>query len=198
MPRSERPRRAVHGKRAVMVLWLYSAALTLAFVCSLIATMPSNVLVSEADTVTARVYLNTLASQNFAFFTRPPQSDQFDIYRKDSGGAFESLLATPQGRSENLYGIGRRQRAQGPEVADLTREMPRWESCSELYDECLKAMSMKESFRLVNKSPVATICGDVIFTVESTVKWSYRTLVDYDHRITKAAHAVVSCEVAEK
>lgn len=181
-----------------MVLWLYSAALTLAFVCSLIATMPSNVLVSEADTVTARVYLNTLASQNFAFFTRPPQSDQFDIYRKDSGGAFESLLATPQGRSENLYGIGRRQRAQGPEVADLTREMPRWESCSELYDECLKAMSMKESFRLVNKSPVATICGDVIFTVESTVKWSYRTLVAYDHRITKAAHAVVSCEVAEK
>ncbi|CQA10150.1 antimicrobial peptide system protein%2C SdpA family [Mycobacteroides abscessus] len=179
MLRRERRQRPIHGRRAVMVLWLYSTVLMVAFLSTLIATMPSNVLVSEADTVTARVYLNTLASQNFAFFTRPPQSDQFDIYRKDSSGTFHSLLVTPQGRSENLFGIGRRQRAQGPEVADLTRAMPRWESCSGLYDECLSALSNKEPFHLVNNSPVATVCGDVIFTVESTVKWSYRSLVDY-------------------
>ncbi|CPS54765.1 Uncharacterised protein [Mycobacteroides abscessus] len=39
-----------------MVLWLYSTVLMVAFLSTLIATMPSNVLVSEADTVTARVY----------------------------------------------------------------------------------------------------------------------------------------------
>lgn len=181
-----------------MVLWLYSAFLVAAFLCTLIATIPSNVLVSEADTAAARVYLNTVASQNFAFFTRPPQSDQFDIYRKNADGAFESLLVTPQGRSENFFGIGRRQRAQGPEVADLTRAIPHWDPCSELYDECLRSISMKDPVQLVNKSPVATVCGDVTFTVESTVKWSYRTLVKYDHLITKATHAIVSCEAVAK
>ncbi|WP_372587230.1 hypothetical protein [Mycobacteroides abscessus] len=71
--------------------------------------------------------------------------------------------------------------------------------CEEpLYDECLSALSNKEPFHLVNNSPVATVCGDVIFTVESTVKWSYRSLVDYDHRITRAAHSIVSCEATEK
>lgn len=70
MLRRERRQRPIHGRRAVMVLWLYSTVLTVAFLSTLIATMPSNVLVSEADTVTARVYLNTRKPE-FRIFTRP-------------------------------------------------------------------------------------------------------------------------------
>jgi hypothetical protein len=46
---------------------------------------------------------------------------------------------------------------------------------------------------LLNGSPMPSVCGDVVLSVEKTVKWSYRALVDDTYRILRTAHAVVKC-----
>ena len=72
-----------------------------------------------------RAELNTVAGQNFAFFTRSPETDQIDAYRLDPDGTVgASLLVTPQAKPANLFGLSRTQRAQGPELAILLREVP--------------------------------------------------------------------------
>src|SRR5271156_5189605 len=107
-------------KLAVIVGVAYATVLAAAGMWSLAATLPSNVVWERTQAPTVRAELNMIAGENFAFFTRSPESEEIDAYRlRPDATVGPSLLVTPQAEPANLFGLSRTQRAQGPELATL-------------------------------------------------------------------------------
>jgi len=192
---SSSPRRAM--KHVVVVGFAYFFVLVAGGMATLAATLPSNIVWERTQLPEVRVELNRLAGQNFAFFTRPPQSEQYGVYRLGSDGAvLESLSVTPQSRAANLLGLSRTQRAQGPEVANLMRALPQdaWVDCSGLdFGPCIDRAGKQPLARLANKSPIRTVCGPVALTIERITKWAYRHLSDKQYTVDRAVSATVDC-----
>jgi len=181
----------------VIVGIVYAGLIGAAGIASLAATLPSNIVWERTQLPAVRAVLNTLAGQNFAFFTRSPETDQIDVYRIDPGGAVgPSLLTTPQTKADNMFGLSRTQRAQGPELANLIRAMPSdaWIDCTDLErGACLDVVAHHPKMLLRNTSPVPTVCGQVALSVESTTKWAYRRLTDDRYTIGRVAAADIDC-----
>jgi antimicrobial peptide system SdpA family protein len=184
-------------RHTVAVGVTYAAALAGAGVASLAASLPSTVLWNSTQLPVLRSELNRVAGQDFAFFTRSPESDQLDVYRLGADGTVgPSLLVTPQIRTANLAGVSRTQRAQGPELALLLRAVPagRWIDCTVLArTDCLAGLSHRPMVMLHNNSPVPTLCGSAALSIESTTKWAYRRLTDDRYSIDKVAAVSIDC-----
>ncbi|WP_237233343.1 SdpA family antimicrobial peptide system protein [Rothia nasisuis] len=148
---------------------------------SVFYSLPSNVVSDRGAKNPIRILSIDMAPQGWAFFTKPPSEGELLYYSSDS---LESLLVTPQGRIENLFGISRTQRAQGPEVAQLLKDIADedWYSCNsgESIYECFDAMKANnyEAYNLENNSPIKTLCGDVLVSNALPTPWSYRDLVN--------------------
>jgi sporulation delaying protein A len=183
--------RARHSMRLTVAVGVgYALLLAAVGTITLAATLPSNILWGHAQALVLRAELNTVAGQNFAFFTRSPETDQVDAYRLYPDGTVgASLLVTPQARTTNLFGVSRTQRAQGPEMANLIHAVPpdAWADCTSLdRTSCFAGIRHQAPVELHNDSPVPTVC-------ESTVKWAYRRLVDARYVIDDIAPARVLC-----
>jgi antimicrobial peptide system SdpA family protein len=178
--------------RIIVVLQGYSTFFILFFLAGLAVVLPSNLLFSNSEYLGVRSVVNGIVSENFAFFTRSPQSEQLDAYQTNS---LISLLTTPQSKSSNLMGISRNQRAQGPEFAMLIKQVgASWLTCADRSWGCVIQAREGIPIQLRNISPTPTICGNVILTIEKIVKWAYRDSVDGSYVILRTAHADVSCK----
>lgn len=133
---------------------------------SVFFTLPSNVL-SHRDGSTIRIFFTTLAPQNWAFFTRDPQSQEVVAYQVD-GDQVRNLMRTPQVRASNLFGLTRKQRAQGVEIGEIYGSQLRWASCDAKWDQCMTQARAQNSQTVANRSPVPTVCGEVILVVQET------------------------------
>ncbi|MCV7355218.1 SdpA family antimicrobial peptide system protein [Mycolicibacterium fluoranthenivorans] len=184
-------------RQTTVVGVVYALVLAGGWLASLAATMPSNIVWNRNQIPAIRAAVNAVASQNFAFFTRSPETDQIDAYRLQSDGHLGvSFLLTPQGKPGNLFGLSRSQRAQGPELASLAKRVwaDGWINCEHLDRwRCIEAAQRTPPQALGNDSSVPTVCGDAAITVEDTVKWSYRHLTDEVHTIKKLAVVHVDC-----
>jgi antimicrobial peptide system SdpA family protein len=181
----------------VIVGVVYATLLAAVGLSSLVASLPSNIVWGRTQLPAVRAELNNVAGQDFAFFTRSPETNEIDAYRLEPDGTVgASLLVTPQARAANLFGLSRTQRAQGPELAILLREVPPggWTDCTELdRAACVEALSHHPKALLRNNSPVPTVCGQVALTVESTTKWAYRRLTATRYGIERIAAAGIDC-----
>jgi antimicrobial peptide system SdpA family protein len=181
----------------VIVGVVYATLLAAVGLSSLVASLPSNIVWGRTQLPAVRAELNKVAGQDFAFFTRSPETNEIDAYRLEPDGTVgASLLVTPQARAANLFGLSRTQRAQGPELAILLREVPPggWTDCTELdRAACVEALSHHPKALLRNNSPVPTVCGQVALTVESTTKWAYRRLTATRYGIERIAAAGIDC-----
>lgn len=199
--RCRRPRRAARRRRStklpVLIGVTYACLLAAALLSTVAASLPSNILWERTQMPAVRAELNTIAGQDFAFFTRSPETDQIEAYRLHPEGTVgASLLVTPQTKAENLYGLSRTQRAQGPELANLMRAVPTktWTDCTGLdRATCIDRALSQPQARLRNDSPVPTVCGQVVLTVESTTKWAYRRLTEARYTIERIAPMRVDC-----
>lgn len=156
-------------------------------------SLPSNVLVTRSPGDQMRLAFNILSSQDYAFFTKDPESETLDAIDVAS---WESVLATPQNRPQNLFGLSRTQRAQGPELANLSSDPATvWIACAdgETGRGCAHRSSERAPSRVTNSSPVPTVCGDVVLVDRVPVPWSYRKLISESHRTLKTAHLFVAC-----
>jgi antimicrobial peptide system SdpA family protein len=193
--RAARGRRSM--KRTVIVGIAYACVLAAAGMLSLAATLPSNIMWGRTQLSAVRVELNTIAGQDFAFFTRSPETEQIMAYRLDPDRTVAaSLLVTPQAKPSNLFGLSRTQRAQGPELANLVRAVPAntWVDCVGLdRTTCVKAVLRQPKAFLRNTSPVPTVCGQVVLAAERTTKWAYRRLTDTRYVIERIASASIDC-----
>lgn len=193
--------RAAGGRRSmrptVRVGIAYGFVLAAAGVWSLAATLPSNIMWERTQLRAVRVELNTIAGQDFAFFTRSPETEQIVAYRRDPDGTVAaSLLVTPQAKGSNLFGLSRTQRAQGPELANLIREIGAnaWVDCVGLdRTTCTEQIAHQPKTLLHNTSPVPTVCGQVVLTAEKTTKWAYRRLTEDRYVIERIAAVSIDC-----
>jgi antimicrobial peptide system SdpA family protein len=172
--------------------------LTVAGLSSVAVTLPSNIVWERTQLPKVRAVMNMIAGQSFGFFTRSPETEQFDVYRlRPDGSVGGSLLVTPQAKPANLFGISRTQRAQGPEIANLIRAVPTdgWNDCVVLDRRtCIQGLSNQPKVRLRDNSLVPTVCGDIVLTIESTAKWAYRHLTETRYTIEHVAKANVECD----
>ncbi|MGO2034532.1 MAG: SdpA family antimicrobial peptide system protein, partial [Brevibacterium aurantiacum] len=100
--------------RSLVTLALLGLAILMLLV-SVFFSLPSNVLSDRGKVNAARVFSVDLAPQGWGFFTKPPSDS--DLFYYD--GNLQSVMETPQGRADNLLGLSRTQRAQGPEGGAL-------------------------------------------------------------------------------
>ncbi|MFK8908874.1 SdpA family antimicrobial peptide system protein [Streptomyces sp. YS-3] len=183
------------GSPRQLVVFAVSSLLIFGYLaCSLFYTLPSNAL-SSRHSKGARPALNILTPENWAFFTRNPETVQNGIYAVASDGTIRNLLHTPQGLPSNIFGLSRKQRAQGPELGYLNASAAHsWTACSGVLTECVKKASARAPHTLRNSSPVPTVCGDSYLTQEQTVPWSFRHEVPYTKRVVEVAHLDVQCD----
>ncbi len=165
------------------------------FVISVYAILPTNVL-STDKMRDAAPHVNTVWPQGWAFFSLDPDLPDYGIYQESSTGVYDDLLTTPNVRPENLYGLSRSGRAQGPEYAMLTNQLPddRWHECDSGREECMSEISSEDPITLENNAPAPTICGDAVFTSERPSPWAYRDLTDEHFRLEQGIHVTVTCE----
>ncbi|MGK5730262.1 SdpA family antimicrobial peptide system protein [Streptomyces sp. URMC 124] len=168
------------------------AALMAVMAASVYFALPNNV-TTPSWAPTAKFYSSAFVPQGWAFFTKSPQSEQMGAYRPHGDDAPGNLSLTPQGKASNLFGLSRRQRAQGPEEALLNASVPGWDPCQDTNDACLRAAAARPAHAVTNTSPQPTLCGDVVMTNERPVPWAYRDLSPETSHITRTVHLRITC-----
>jgi len=171
-----------------------SAILAVFFLASVFVAMPKTVLTTNA-VEQVRPVVNGFWPQGWGFFTKDPDSVALGVYAEADDHTFASVLTTPQGRPSNLFGLSRASRAQGTELAILSHYMDEanWLDCTGANDACLREALAADPVAIDNNSPVPTVCGGVILTVEKPRPWSYRNLVGDRYRIQRSAHIEARC-----
>ncbi|MCX5069004.1 SdpA family antimicrobial peptide system protein [Micromonospora lupini] len=153
------------------------ALVLLMLAVSIFFSFPSNVL-SSRDGGPLRSFSSRLLPQSWGFFTKPPSDPEFVPYRVGPNGTLEFASLLPNSQRSNMYGLSRRQRAQGPELASLANQVQEWSDCADDTD-CLTNVAGRDNPRPVtNFSPVATLCGKVLLVETKPVPWAFRD--DYD------------------
>ncbi|MGW1072035.1 SdpA family antimicrobial peptide system protein [Streptomyces sp. NPDC002537] len=168
------------------------AALLAVMAASVYFALPNNV-TTPSWAPTAKFYSSAFVPQGWAFFTKSPESEQMGAYRPNGDDEPHSLSMTPQGRAANLFGLTRRQRAQGPEEALLNAQVHGWEPCQDSDDECLHGAAARPALAVTNTSPLPSLCGDVVMTNERPVPWAYRDLATDTAHITRTVHLRITC-----
>ncbi|MDN6854853.1 MAG: SdpA family antimicrobial peptide system protein, partial [Bifidobacterium crudilactis] len=181
--------------RSLVTLALLGLAILMLLV-SVFFSLPSNVLSDRGKVNAARVFSVDLAPQGWGFFTKPPSDS--DLFYYD--GNLQSVMETPQGRADNLLGLSRTQRAQGPEGGALLTPLAEedWFKCEtgEDLEECYESLkaSTTEPIRADNTFKHPTLCGKVVIAQAEPVPWSYRDLYEQTHIPEGMIEMQVTCE----
>ncbi|MBZ4319756.1 SdpA family antimicrobial peptide system protein [Streptomyces huiliensis] len=159
---------------------------------SIFFSLPSNVL-STRDGGYLRSLSARLMPQSWAFFTKPPNDPELVPYVV-SGDDVAYAAHLPNSRSDNLYGLTRRQRAQGPEVAGMANQVRAWKDCEELKGDCPAAVAGSSAPETVtNSSPVPTLCGRLVLVETRPVPWKFRDRYEGWRLDKKAALVEAKC-----
>ncbi|QES46503.1 SdpA family antimicrobial peptide system protein [Streptomyces venezuelae] len=119
---------------------------------------------------------NSVAAQGWAFFTKSPRDAALIPYTERAGGWRNELLA-PHSEPQNAFGLDRRSRSQGIEIAMLSLEAPKeakWKECSSDLPACLA--SANPPVATTNRSPEPSLCGRVALVQEEPVPFAWRDL----------------------
>ncbi|QDO87559.1 SdpA family antimicrobial peptide system protein [Ornithinimicrobium ciconiae] len=175
-----------------LLLVLGTLALTIFY------SMPSNVL-STRDGSKLRTVSVELAQQSWVFFTRPPSYHELTPYSVEGNGEIVSALRFPQTNPDNLFGLARKQRAQGPEMANLVGVVgsDSWVACGDLTAEvdcARRATEELDVIEIVNTSTVPTICGKSVLVENEPVRWSFRDVYEGQRLPVRATLLEAKCE----
>lgn len=154
------------------------------------AFLPENVVRLPYQEEASR-HLRAVLPQGWAFFTKSARSEDVEIYAL-TDGSLRSVRAGALAEPRNAFGLDRKARAQGPEMATLVRDLgpDAWQPCTGDVLSCVPGSS---TTGLRNGYDAPTICGDIVFVRTEPVPWAYRDLVPSERRPTSAARAEVSC-----
>lgn len=161
---------------------------------SIFIALPSNVLNTKAGPSRWRAALAIVLPQNWEFFTKPPSDPELVPYLVHDDGTVHYASLLPNSRPENLFGLSRSQRAQGPELAAMANQVPpdSWTTCTSETD-CLTLARRADPVVVRNDSPVATVCGPAVLLTTRPVTWGYRELYEGWRVDEGAAHVDAHC-----
>ncbi|MFI1302349.1 SdpA family antimicrobial peptide system protein [Streptomyces sioyaensis] len=131
--------------------------------------------------------------QSWAFFTKPPSDPEFVPYTVSGDGvAYAAQL--PNSRADNLFGLTRRQRAQGPEVAYMANQVRAWKNCEETAGDCPAVVAGSSApTSVTNSSPVPSLCGRLVLVESRPVPWKFRDKYEGWRLDKKAALVEAKC-----
>jgi antimicrobial peptide system SdpA family protein len=184
--------RTTAGPRLILTL---SALWVVIAVYSVHAVLPANVLELPFRGALARP-ASTLFPQGWAFFTKSPRDPILTAYEFDARGRAHRIPEITASDVRNLFGINRRGRAIGTEMALLLDLVPpeRWVECGSDGDGCVAGARVGDPPRVVSPVPGPRLCGEVALAEESAVPYAYRELVGHRLRVDRAAYLFVECE----
>ncbi|MFJ8079273.1 SdpA family antimicrobial peptide system protein [Streptomyces sp. NPDC096205] len=141
--------------------------------------LPGNTLTFPGqDTVATTV--NRLAPQGWSFFTKSPRDSELQPYVLRDGAWRDQLMA-PHSAPHNAFGLNRRSRSQGIEMALLLAQADglRWTKCDRDLAACLDRAA--EPGTIANPVPEPTLCGRVALVEQKPVPFAWRDLMDANH-----------------
>jgi antimicrobial peptide system SdpA family protein len=135
--------------------------------------------------------VRVVAPEGWAFFTRSPRSSYVLSYGAGPEGAWRSLTVGSRAHPASRFGLDRRERAQGTEVAILIRQVPEsdWTPCERAPTDCLTARPAGRT--VVNRSTHHSLCGDIGLVVQEVLPWAWRDLPTT--MPSRVARVVVAC-----
>jgi antimicrobial peptide system SdpA family protein len=160
---------------------------------SVVQSLAPNALSSREPAAAAlRDAVLAIAPQRWEFFTASPQGRQYLAYRT---GSDESALSLPQTKAENLFGLSRAQRAQGPELAALHEQVSEWVKCKDRSASraCLRQAAQARPLPLRNEARRKTLCGDLVLAQEKPTPFEFRSFDLPQFRVLQTARVEVSC-----
>ncbi|MFD9436147.1 SdpA family antimicrobial peptide system protein [Streptomyces sp. NPDC060002] len=171
---------------AVCAVW----AVVIAYVAQ--EQLPKNVLSLPGQTK-ARHTVANMAPQGWAFFTKSPRDAEIVPYKKSASGWKQASL-TPHSSPHNAFGLDRRSRAQGVEIALLLSAAQKddWHACTSSRPQCLAGYGAPGR-HLRNRSPEPTLCGTVGLLQEKPTPWAWRDLVPEAHTLERVMVLEVTC-----
>jgi antimicrobial peptide system SdpA family protein len=139
-----------------------------------------------------RLNLGTLSPQGWAFFTRNPREAFDRVYRRTPEGW--SLLSQPNTSWFSGFGLSRRARVIGVEMAPLLARIPagRWIDCDGDWTSCAEGKG--EPLRAINRSLTGEVCGDLAIVREEPVPWAWSRTMRRQSMPSRLALLRVSCE----
>lgn len=150
-----------------------SASWLIVFLYSVHSAMPHNAVQLPLEKSLPIVFF---LPQGWSFFTRNPRESDHLVYSKDANGKWISVIQ-PNASPKNLFGISRSGRAVSVEMGLLLTSLNdkgvKWTECKKSLKFCADRLSVKTE--LVNKSPDAQICGEVIFSEQPPIPWAWST-----------------------
>lgn len=177
------------------IIALVSSVVTAAVLgIAIFVSMPSTVLYPR-DGSPLRDVMTTVLPESWPFFTKPPSDTEITAYVLDDG-TLRSASAFPNAHRDNWFGVLRTQRAQGPEMANLTSPLPaeNWVECAEDRSrDCLLIAAENEPVSIVNDYPTQTLCGNVIIVETAPVAFSYRDMYEGWRLDENAVHLDIEC-----
>lgn len=159
----------VRGMTALILVWVVLGLYVVH------ASLPVNALVLPGQ-ATIEPTLHAVAPEGWAFFTKSARSDELVTFKKTSAGWRSNMLGT-YAEPSNYFGLDRRPRSQGVEIAMLVNGQPRsaWTSCGPVIADCLELNT--GTIKVTNISPDPTFCGLVRTVDEVPVPWAWRRLL---------------------
>ena len=147
--------------------------------------------------MSARVTVLRVWPQGWAFFTRSPLSADYGAYQIEPDGRLHDALLGPYARPENLFGVSRRARAQGPELALLVNKIPdaAWQEChGSGYSAAECGASTTTPVVLTNNSLVPSLCGPAfLLTKDEPVPWAWQQLTHHQRKTHQMAAVTITC-----
>ncbi|MDQ0540899.1 antimicrobial peptide system SdpA family protein [Curtobacterium flaccumfaciens] len=170
----------------LVVLFLWTA------VCVLESLAPSALTQHTKVAAAFRGAIVAIAPQRWEFFTASPEKPVLVAYRQDS---LDSLMQLPQSKAENLFGLSRTQRAQGPELALLAPQVKTWVKCDSPGDPgaCLSVARESSPQAVKNDAAHQTLCGAVVLAEVKPVPFAFRGFGYESSSITRTATLDLTC-----
>ncbi len=139
--------------------------------------VPRNVLTLPGQSQVKYTVAN-FAPQGWAFFTKSPRDPDVLPYGQNPNGTWTSLNLAPHANPHNAFGLDRRSRSQGIEIALLLDRATDkdWKDCEDDLNGCLA--DARPVRKVANPSPEATLCGTVALVQEKPVPYGWRDLTD--------------------
>ncbi|MEV0633394.1 SdpA family antimicrobial peptide system protein [Streptomyces sp. NPDC050619] len=153
--------------------------------------LPSNTITLPGQHEAATT-VNRLAPQGWGFFTKSPRDDELQPYAWRDG-TWTNVLMAPHGAPRNAFGLNRRSRSQGIEMALLLAEAQKvtWNKCGRDLDTCLHRAGPPAT--VSNRVPEPTLCGRTALVEQKPVPFAWRNLIHATHTPDRLTVLDVAC-----
>ncbi|WP_078866509.1 SdpA family antimicrobial peptide system protein [Streptomyces sp. NRRL S-1448] len=136
--------------------------------------------------------IRSIAAQGWSFFTKSPRDVELFPYVLHNG-EWKSASLAPHSEPRNAFGLNRRSRSQGIEMALLMTKASKTSSrkCESSLGDCLHSALPK--VKISNPSPDPTLCGTIAIVQQKPVPWAWRDLMTERHFPTQVTSWEVVC-----